>query len=149
MSPKLYFRICTRWFKYDRDKLWLVYTQIVPVIFEPPCTSNLKMPGSPKMFSFHPKLFSTWPVFNGMQWLSHVSPVGGLFAVNKQQQDPLDKDMNFKRSWTLFFPLLVLVFRQFCSHKMSVQVRSNVISRSKTACHFARSKKVVFKIHLS
>jgi hypothetical protein len=28
---------CTRWFKYDQDKLWLVYTQIVPVIFEPPC----------------------------------------------------------------------------------------------------------------
>jgi hypothetical protein len=27
----------TRWFKYDRDKLWLVYTQIVPVILEPPC----------------------------------------------------------------------------------------------------------------
>jgi hypothetical protein len=27
----------TRWLKYDRDKLWLVYTQIVPVIFEPPC----------------------------------------------------------------------------------------------------------------
>jgi hypothetical protein len=27
----------TRWFKYDLDKLWLVYTQIVPVIFEPPC----------------------------------------------------------------------------------------------------------------
>jgi hypothetical protein len=27
----------TRWFKYDRNKLWLVYTQIVPVIFEPPC----------------------------------------------------------------------------------------------------------------
>jgi hypothetical protein len=30
-------RQCKRWFKYDRDKLWLVYTQIVPVIFEPPC----------------------------------------------------------------------------------------------------------------
>ena len=29
--------INTRWFKYDRDKLWLVYTQSVPVIFEPPC----------------------------------------------------------------------------------------------------------------
>ena len=29
--------LCTRWFKYDRDKLWLVYTQSVPVIFEPPC----------------------------------------------------------------------------------------------------------------
>jgi hypothetical protein len=29
----------TTWFKYDRDKLWLVYTQIVPVIFEPPCIS--------------------------------------------------------------------------------------------------------------
>jgi hypothetical protein len=28
----------TRWFKYDRDKLWLVYTQIVPAIFKPPCT---------------------------------------------------------------------------------------------------------------
>jgi hypothetical protein len=28
--------IYTRWFKYDREKLWLVYTQIVPVIFEPP-----------------------------------------------------------------------------------------------------------------
>jgi hypothetical protein len=27
----------TKWFKYDRDKLLLVYTQIVPVIFEPPC----------------------------------------------------------------------------------------------------------------
>jgi hypothetical protein len=27
----------TRWFIYDRDKLWLVHTQIVPVIFEPPC----------------------------------------------------------------------------------------------------------------
>ena len=27
----------TRWFKYDRDKLWLLYTQIVPVILEPPC----------------------------------------------------------------------------------------------------------------
>jgi hypothetical protein len=31
--------LSTRWFKYDRDKLWLVYTQIVPVIFEPPCTT--------------------------------------------------------------------------------------------------------------
>jgi hypothetical protein len=31
-------RCYTGWFKYDRDKLWLVYTQIVPVICEPPCT---------------------------------------------------------------------------------------------------------------
>jgi hypothetical protein len=30
----------TRWFKYDRDKLWLVYTQSVPVIFELPCISR-------------------------------------------------------------------------------------------------------------
>ena len=29
--------IITRWFKYDREKLWFVYTQIVPIIFEPPC----------------------------------------------------------------------------------------------------------------
>jgi hypothetical protein len=35
---KMLFSTYTRWFKYDRDKLWLVYTQIVPVIFEPPCT---------------------------------------------------------------------------------------------------------------
>jgi hypothetical protein len=34
---------CTRWFKYDRDNLWLVYTKIVPVIFEPPCTCNYDM----------------------------------------------------------------------------------------------------------
>jgi hypothetical protein len=27
----------TRWFKHDWDKLWLVYTQIIPVIFELPC----------------------------------------------------------------------------------------------------------------
>jgi hypothetical protein len=33
----------TRWFKYDRDKLWLVYTQIVPVIFEPPCILVLSL----------------------------------------------------------------------------------------------------------
>ena len=33
-----YYVTCTRWFKYDRDKVCLVYTQIVPVIFEPPCT---------------------------------------------------------------------------------------------------------------
>ena len=31
---------CTRWFKYDQDKLWLVYTQTVPVIFELPCIRN-------------------------------------------------------------------------------------------------------------
>jgi hypothetical protein len=30
----------TRWFKHDADKLWLVYTQSVPVIFEPPCIRN-------------------------------------------------------------------------------------------------------------
>ena len=29
---------CTRWFKYDRDCNRLAYTQIVPVIFEPPCS---------------------------------------------------------------------------------------------------------------
>ena len=27
----------TRWFKYDQDCNQLVYTQTVPVIFEPPC----------------------------------------------------------------------------------------------------------------
>jgi hypothetical protein len=37
LKPCVYMYLYTRWFKYDRDKLWLVYTQIVPVIFEPPC----------------------------------------------------------------------------------------------------------------
>jgi hypothetical protein len=32
----------TRWFKYDRDKLRLVYTQNVPVIFEPPCSMQYR-----------------------------------------------------------------------------------------------------------
>jgi hypothetical protein len=36
---------CTRRFKYDRDKLWLVYIQSVPVIFEPPCTLSLSLQG--------------------------------------------------------------------------------------------------------
>jgi hypothetical protein len=34
-------KVCTRWFNYDRDKLWLVYTRIVPVIFEPPYSFTL------------------------------------------------------------------------------------------------------------
>ena len=34
---KLLVPVNTRWFKYDRDILWLVYTQSLPVIFEPPC----------------------------------------------------------------------------------------------------------------
>jgi hypothetical protein len=35
----------TRWFKYDRDKLWLVYTQSVPVTFEPPCSNHWALQG--------------------------------------------------------------------------------------------------------
>jgi hypothetical protein len=37
LVPLTEYHVYTRWFKYDRDKLWLVCTQIVPVIFEPPC----------------------------------------------------------------------------------------------------------------
>ena len=29
--------VCTRWFKYDRDYLYVNKSQFVPVIFEPPC----------------------------------------------------------------------------------------------------------------
>jgi hypothetical protein len=36
--------VYTRWFKCDRDKLWLVYTQIIPVIFEPPCINSIAGP---------------------------------------------------------------------------------------------------------
>ena len=52
----------TRWFKYDRDKLWLIYTQIVPVIFEPPYISVSLRQGWAKpyllscMDIFHKKL---------------------------------------------------------------------------------------------
>jgi hypothetical protein len=35
--------VCTRWFKYDWDWLHTVYTQKVPVIFEPTCTINGKL----------------------------------------------------------------------------------------------------------
>jgi len=31
--------LCTRWFKYDRDWCRQIYTQTVPVIFEPPCSN--------------------------------------------------------------------------------------------------------------
>ena len=44
--------IHTRWFKYDRDKLWLVYTQLVPVIFEPPCTIHVSTLNS-RAFCLH------------------------------------------------------------------------------------------------
>ena len=36
------FLVNTRWFKYDRDCNRLVYTQIIPVIFEPPCMCVIK-----------------------------------------------------------------------------------------------------------
>jgi hypothetical protein len=31
----------TRWFKYDRDYLYVNKSQFVPVIFEPPCRISL------------------------------------------------------------------------------------------------------------
>ena len=40
MRQRIWRAYNTRRFKYDRDKLWLVYIQIVPVIFEPPCTQE-------------------------------------------------------------------------------------------------------------
>jgi hypothetical protein len=49
-------RFNTRWFKYDRDKLSLVYSQIVPVIFEPPCIihpSTLRSSKWPPSLRFH------------------------------------------------------------------------------------------------
>ena len=57
----------TRWFKYDWDCNRLVYTQIVPVVFEPPCICHTgllcvqwKTPGDgqrncPKHVDFHSK----------------------------------------------------------------------------------------------
>jgi hypothetical protein len=40
MAPKWNRPICTRWFKYDRDYLCVNKSHFVPVIFEPPCSSN-------------------------------------------------------------------------------------------------------------
>ena len=45
----------TRWFKYDGDWLRLVYTQSVPVIFEPPCIKgrlNTKITLTPNFTAF-------------------------------------------------------------------------------------------------
>ena len=50
----------TRWFKYDRDKLWLVYTQIVPVIFEPPCITCKLKAGNTSYSSDQNFLFSVF-----------------------------------------------------------------------------------------
>jgi hypothetical protein len=51
---------CTRWFKYDRDKLWLVYTQIVPVIFEPPCNTEGSFCGVPYVWSVDGWVLRSW-----------------------------------------------------------------------------------------
>jgi hypothetical protein len=51
----------TRWFKYDRDKLWLIYTQSVPVIFEPPCMFEEHKVYIP----FSKFLYSTIALYNG------------------------------------------------------------------------------------
>jgi hypothetical protein len=60
--------IYTRWFKYDWDKLWLVYTQSVPVIFESPCTNKstkvLSVAGSGKCQHFPLKLDRYSPLYN-------------------------------------------------------------------------------------
>ena len=39
-----YLQTNTRWFKYDRDYLCVNKSQLVPVIFEPPCTMYYFMP---------------------------------------------------------------------------------------------------------
>jgi hypothetical protein len=61
----------TRWFKYDRDKLWLVYTQSVPVIFEPPCRWTVHITRPPVMqpsTSFHlPSNISLRGMFGTLQ----------------------------------------------------------------------------------
>jgi hypothetical protein len=38
---KINFMTYTRWFKYDRDDLCVNKSQVVLVIFEPPCISDL------------------------------------------------------------------------------------------------------------
>jgi hypothetical protein len=64
----------TSWFKYDRDKLWLVYTQSVPVIFEPPCTFPDTFLGklSLLVYSTEQSFLRSWQV------LSYAPPEGSL-----------------------------------------------------------------------
>jgi hypothetical protein len=67
---------CTRWFKYDRYKLWLVYTQSVPVIFEPPCMNAGKFAKGPCVFSLETCCDFDVPVAGlRVQWLLYVPPV--------------------------------------------------------------------------
>jgi hypothetical protein len=60
ISPRLLYVANTRWFKYDRDKLGLVDTHSVPIIFEPPCIWNQKhLPWSLWLCSDD---WCTWPL---------------------------------------------------------------------------------------
>jgi hypothetical protein len=68
----------TRWFKYDRDKLWLVYTKIVPVIFEPPFMNvNARVEKQKylnRITSFRKLLKNLFPQFSNytLQWNIHA-----------------------------------------------------------------------------
>jgi hypothetical protein len=54
----------TRWFKYEWDKVWLVCTQIVPFIFEAPCTKLLKK---------FPAFYGTWGFITVFTRARHLS----------------------------------------------------------------------------
>ena len=62
----------TRWFKYDRDKLWLVYTQIVPVIFEPPCSFS----GRNLLRGVRPRYMSHVKCMYVCVWMSRIINFG-------------------------------------------------------------------------
>ena len=71
--------ISTRWLKYDQDKLWLVYTQIVSVIFEPPCINFLAFSSLLPLLSFTrlpqhslPNTFSPYSSLDQRDQVSHT-----------------------------------------------------------------------------
>jgi hypothetical protein len=74
----------TRWFKYDQDKLWLVFTQIVPVIFEPPCTNAVFLYLGTRwrwMVASCPGRFTLGQMFTGTYWAEiWVGPKVGLLS---------------------------------------------------------------------
>ena len=81
----------TRWFKYDRDKLWLVYTQSVPVIFEPPCKFH---PGTrhedPEEEQRYSSTLSLTSALDGGGWLK---PRPSCFTPGKETRYPLYRRM--------------------------------------------------------
>jgi hypothetical protein len=104
----------TRWFKYDRDKLWLVYTQIVPVIFEPPFTSSTLL-------------------FVSIAWNSLLKPLLRLLRL-------FFSDWTFRRRF--HFNSSILPHRRLLCQPLIHDARINIHSSGITDCYTCPTKKI-------